>query len=99
MAFRSQPAGLCAAFRVCVGIPHQDLHGQRRSRVAFNRHIDRPERPGNGREIGGIVDLFVTDEFRPGAVGRVCQVVDRTLTEVMPSARGLLWILPQEGEA
>ncbi len=99
VALGSKPAGLRATSKVGPGTPDQDAPWQGRTGVvAFIWNIDRPQSSSDSLEIGRVADLLMTDELRPGAIGRVCQVMDRTLTDVVPAAGELPRVFPQEGE-
>jgi len=57
---------------------------------------DRPQGSRDAFQILGVGDVLVPQEFSPGAIGRVSQVMGRTLALCMPACRSLVRCLPQE---
>src|SRR5438034_201340 len=82
----------------CVTLEAAGQHPLRQRGMFRGRgaDLDRPYLTANRRDVFGVGDFFVPQEFGPGAVRRVGEVMRRPFAVGVPPACGLTSIGPQE---
>lgn len=96
---RTYPTRLALAVRVRRWAARQRRRVHAGPRAWGTRQLDRPDGPSDTRKVRGIMDLLVSQEFGPRAIGRLREIVHRSFREPMPPSGGLGRRLPEERKA